>query len=465
MKMSTKIPFIHSVLTTVLGLMLAGRVTAQTFTNLHNFSSGDGVNPHAGLVLSGDILYGTAYAGGSAGLGTVFAVNTDGTGFTNLHNFDGDGSLPACTLVLSGNRLYGTARDGDTGPEHKGTVFALNIDGTGFTNLYSFTGGSDGAYPNAGLVLSGNTLYGTADGGGSNGVGTVFKINTDGTDFTVVYSFIGPTYSSSDGAYPLAALIVSDNTLYGTTGGGGILGLGVVFRVNTDGTGFTNLHSFTGMNGEGGLPQAQLLLLSNRLYGTTLTEGGSGAGTVFSINVDGTAFTTLHSFSGGSNGTLPDAALILSGNSLFGTTFRGGSAGNGTVFKISTDGTGFATIYGFTASSTNAAGIYTNSDGGLPSEGLVLSKNTLYGMASYGGSSNSGTVFSIFIQPQLTIIPAAANVILTWPTNYVGFNLQSTTTLVAPIWTTNSPAPVVVNGQNTVTNPISGTQQFFRLSQ
>jgi uncharacterized repeat protein (TIGR03803 family) len=103
---------------------------------------------------------------------------------------------------------------------------------------------------------------------------------------------------------------------------------------------------------------------------------------------------------------------------------------------------------------------------------LTLSGNTLYGTANGGGSSGDGTVFSLsFPPPQLTIIPSGSTMILTWPTNYAGFSysgyaLQSTTNLVSPaVWATNSSAPVVINGQNTVTNPFSGTQQFFRLSQ
>src|ERR1019366_1653347 len=101
-----------------LGLIPAGRVTAQTFTNLHSFTGNDGVNPQAGLILSGNTLYGTAYGGGSSGAGTVFAVSTDGTGFTNLYSFtaysiflpaNNDGANPYAGLILSGNTLYGTA--------------------------------------------------------------------------------------------------------------------------------------------------------------------------------------------------------------------------------------------------------------------------------------------------------------------------------------------------------------------
>jgi len=136
------------------------------------------------------------------------------------------------------------------------------------------------------------------------------------------------------------------------------------------------------------------------------------------------------------------------------------------MFAVNTDGTGFATLHTFTA--TSASYPYCNSDGVAPG-GLVLSGNTLYGTAAGGGSSGSGTVFSIslpFTPSQLTIIPSGAKVILTWPTNTAGLTFQSSTNLVSPaVRTTVCPAPVVADGQNTVTNPISGTRQSYRLSQ
>ena len=120
----------------------------------------------------------------------------------------------------------------------------------------------------------------------------------------------------------------------------------------------------------------------------------------------------------------------------------------------------FTTLHTFTALSNGDYG--TNSDGGLPL-GLFLSGNTLYGTA--------GVVFSLSFRPQLTITRSGAYVIFTWPTNvagfdYTGYTLQSTTNLVSPaIWITNSPVPVVVDGKNTVTNSISGTNKFYRLIQ
>src|SRR3989442_1596084 len=196
--MNTRIKnlFLLHALIAGLGLILSDRLTAQTFTTLYSFTSGDylhtngsailtnsdGAYPSAGLIISGNALYGTANRGGDAGYGTVFKVNTNGTGFTTLHTFtalnnntNSDGALPDAGLIISGNTLYGTAYQG--GISGNGTVFALNTDGTGFTNLYDFIDGDDGANPLAGLILSSNTLYGTARYGGNGGVGTIFRLS------------------------------------------------------------------------------------------------------------------------------------------------------------------------------------------------------------------------------------------------------------------------------------------------
>jgi uncharacterized repeat protein (TIGR03803 family) len=497
-----------------LGLIPAGRARAQTFTTLHSFGPilPGGAGPTSGLILSGNTLYGTAYGGGSSN-GTVFAVQTDGTGFTNLYSFTagsgalgtnsdgaspGSGFAPGGRLVLAGNTLYGTAQGG--GSSGAGTVFAVNTNGTGFTNLHSFAPAranssgyltnSDGADAADNLILSGNTLYGSAIDGGGSGVGTLFRVNTDGTGFTNLHSFTAapaPDYTNSDGTYPVGDLIFSGNTLYGTADSGGTSGGGTVFKVSTDGTGFTVLYNFTaasgalGTNSDGGNPDGGLVLLGNTLYGTAAFGGDSGSGTVFKVNTNGTGFTNLHSFAASgtnfsdfptnSDGASPWAGLILSGSTLYGTAYDGSGSGSGTVFAVNTDGTGFTSLYSFTEAvhyyTNGTGGIYsTNSDGANPYAGLILSGSTLYGTATRGGSSGDGTVFSLLILPQLTIIRSGANVILTWPTNAVGFNLQSSTNLISPaVWTTNSPGPIVANGQYTVTNPISGTRKFYRLSQ
>ena len=459
-----------------------------SFTNLHSFASlyynsvlgaftnSDGFGPRAGLILSGSTLYGTASQGGSAGNGTVFRVNRDGSGFTNLYSFtrgsgsfpnvtNMDGAYPVAGLTLSGNTLYGTAEYG--GGSGNGTVFRVNNDGSGFTNLHNFAGSSDGAFPASGLVLSGNILYGTAEYGGSSGAGTVFALDTDGSGFTTLHGFTG----GSDGGYPVAGLVVSGNTLYGTAYSGGSSDAGTVFAVNTDGTGFTALHSFASLyyndaidaytNSDGAGPQAGLVLSGDTLYGTASQGGNGGNGAVFAVNTDGTGFMNLHSFADGSDGAYPVAGLVLLGNTLYGTAEEGGSSDYGTVFRVNGDGTGFTPLHSFAGYS---------SDGAYPMAGVILSGNTLFGTAESGGSSDYGTVFSLSLvsasRPQLTILASGADVILTWPVNAAGFTLQSTTNLLSPgVWNAVSPEPVVVNGENTVTNVISGTQKFYRLSQ
>jgi uncharacterized repeat protein (TIGR03803 family) len=264
-------------------------------------------------------------------------------------------------------------------------------------------------YPEGGLILSGNTLYGTAEEGGSSDNGTVFAVSTDGTGFTNLYSFSAYDTNDNnyDGANPDDGLILSGNTLYGTAYEGGSSRDGTVFAVNTNGTGFTTLHIFSatdtnGFNSDGSGP-AGLILSGNTLYGTTYYGGSSGDGTVFAVNTDGIGFTTLYSFSAtnangfNSDGAGPDG-LILSGNTLFGTTYYGGGSGDGTVFSINTDGTGFTTLHSFSATDTNGF----NSDGAGPS-GLIIAGNTLYGTTYYGGSFGAGTVFFL-------ILPARSNV-------------------------------------------------------
>ncbi len=348
-------------------------------------------------------------------------------------------------MILSGTTLYGEAVYG--GSSGDGTVFAVNINGTSFTTLYNFTNGSDGGNPVGGLILSGNTLYGTAGKGGLDGImGTVFAVNTDGTGFTILHTFTNGT----DGYNPFAGLILSGNTLYGTTVGGSS-GYGTVFALNIGSGVLTPLHSFT--NGsDGACPEAGLILSGNTLFGTAMNGGSSGGGTVFAVNTDGTGFRTLHSLNGYSDGAMPCAGLISSGNTLYGTASEGGSNG-GTVFAVNTDGTGFTVLYSFT----------NGSDGGEPQGALLLSGNTLYGTAR----DDQGTVFSISLPPppQLSIFLSGTNVILTWTNTASGTTLQSTTDLSPAVWSTNLPAPVVINGQNTVTNPISGTQQFYQLSR
>ncbi len=413
---------------------------------LHSFSGApnEGASLYDQLVLSGNVLYGTTYLGGNTNEGTIFKLNLDGTGFMVLYDFtarsgasltNSDGAYPYAGLILSNGVLYGTASAG--GSSGFGTVFKVNTDGTGFATLHSFNGGSDGAEPWAGLVLSGATLYGAA---GSGGNGTLFKVNTDGTGFAVLHSFSGV-----DGAYPIAGLVLSGGTLYGTTWQGGSSGNGVAFAINTDGTGFSILHDFTatlgalGTNGDGAQPQAALVLSGNTLYGTSVYGGAYGDGTVFEINTNGSGFTTLHGFAAnygafpnGSAGANPNSVLILRGNTLYGTTTEYGGFGSGTVFAINTDGTGFVTLSDLAGSGADA-----------PLAGLVLSGNALYGTTLGGGSSFDGTVFSLplSVPPALPVLSlplktsASRFQFLINGVSNQNYTIQMSTNLVSTNWT------------------------------
>ncbi|HEY5314502.1 MAG TPA: choice-of-anchor tandem repeat GloVer-containing protein, partial [Pirellulales bacterium] len=231
--------------------------------------------------LVGSTLYGTTEDGGSQSEGTIFSIQTDGTGFQTLHSFSGtDGNNPSASLTLGGATLYSTTRGG--GSDFDGTIYSIHTDGTDFQTLYSFSG-TDGAYPTANLTPAGSTLYGTTQQGGNNNDGTIFSISTDGTGFQTLY-----TFSGNDGFYPAAGLTLAGSTLYGTADDGGNNYDGTIFSIGTNGAGFQMLYSFSLVNGAD--PIAGLTLAGSTLYGTT-SQGGIGAGTLFALS--GLALTDL----------------------------------------------------------------------------------------------------------------------------------------------------------------------------
>jgi uncharacterized repeat protein (TIGR03803 family) len=289
-----------------------------------------------------------------------------------LKVFTGSDGAGQASLTASGSTLYGTTAYG--GNSNTGVVFKVNTDGSGFTVLKSFAGG-DGAVSLAPLVVANGTLYGTASAGGSAGYGTVFKLNTDGSGYTVLKHFTG-----QDGATPQTAVLLVGDTLYGTTVSGG-LGGGTVFRVNTDGSGFAVLKNFTASDADN--PAAGVVLSGNTLYGTT-EYGGTGYGAVFRVNTDGSGYAVLKAF-GGADGANPRAALALAGNTLYGTTAYGGVSNSGTIFRLNTDGSGFAVLKGFAG----------GADGANPYGGLSLSSNLLYGTTTFSGGYGEGLLFNV----------------------------------------------------------------------
>ncbi len=300
----------------------------------------------------------------------------------------------ALLLAADGN-FYGTTEYG--GSSGDGTVFKLTPSGA-FTVLVNFNF-TDGANPYAGLIQGNDgNFYGTTYGGGSSGDGTVFKLTPAGALLTLV------NFNGTNGANPLAGLIQDDDgNFYGTTHGGGSSDDGTVFKLTPEGT-LTTLVSFNITNGHGATPFAGLIRgRDGNFYGTTFGTtydtafgvGSSSNGTVFKLTPEGT-LTTLVNFNG-SNGTAPFAGLIQdSDGNFYGTTAPFGSflgGGNGTVFKL-TPGRTLTTLVNF--NSTNGAD---------PQAGLIQGKDgNFYGTTVNGGSSGRGTVFKLTPEGALTTL-------------------------------------------------------------
>jgi uncharacterized repeat protein (TIGR03803 family) len=365
-----------------------------SFAAIKNFDDyyATGAHPEAGVILATDgMLYGTTTEGGSSGDGgTVYKLNTDGTGFTVLINFGSTTAAAPQAPLLQGpdGKLYGTTLLG--GSSGLGTVYKLNPDGTGFSVLINFDFSIAGAYPNAELALGADgKLYGTANQGGGGGwYGTVFKLNTDGSALTVLQVFDNFFVT---GGFPANGLLVETNgTVFGSTSSGGIGGAGTLFRLNSDGTAFSLLKSFSSgpdISSGGGYPQARLLRgADGKLYGTA-GGGTGGSGTVFKLNADGTGFTVLKNFDYSTTGGFLLSSLVQGPDgALYGTAQLGGSSNYGTVFKLNSDGTGFVVLKNFDYSTT----------GGYLQSSLVQGPDgALYGTAASGGSSYSGTVFKL----------------------------------------------------------------------
>ncbi len=314
------------------------KVAGTGTTVLHSFSQDHaGWGPHGSVINLDGTLYGTTvYGGEHHNCGTVFAlVHTD---YSVIHSFDcANGKHPWAGLTDVDGTLYGTTIYGGNTDCDCGEVFKISNVGSvpAFSVVYTFKGGSDGSHPRAGLLFANDKLYGTTDAGGTADVGTVFSLDTDGTE-DVLYSFKG---GSADGARPEAGLIDVDGAFFGTTEEGGCSArpCGTVFRVTNKGK-ENVLHVFIGHSTDqkGGRPVAGLLEVKDKLYGTTRTDGKGDAGTIFSINPVGNVnYTVVHNFTGQpDDGAYPRAGLIDVNGVLYGTTSFGGEYNGGTVFRL-----------------------------------------------------------------------------------------------------------------------------------
>jgi len=365
-----------------LGSIFKYDLSGAGYTRLFSFSgSADGSNPYGDLILSGTILYGMTYAGGSvSGLGCIFKYDLSGTGYTKMYSFTASAYHPYGSLILSAGILYGLANNFGVG-----TIFQYDIGSSTFSILHTL-GGTNPESPTGSLVLSGTTLYGMGSTGGVNSRGGIFKYDLSGGGYSSVYDFNGV----SDGKNPGGTLLLSGGVLYGLTNSGGygvghsLLGSGIFFKINTDGSGYTKILDCN--YAPNGVNPCGIIFSSDVIYGMTPSGGAYNNGTIYKINYDGTSFTKLLDFNT-TNGADPERPLIISGNVLYGSTYTGGASNKGCIFKLNTDGSGYSKILDFTGGAVG--------QNGTGSSGLIIYKSTLFGVTPSGGAYGNGTVYKI----------------------------------------------------------------------
>jgi gliding motility-associated-like protein len=395
-------------------------------TILHTFDEDTGDGTTGGLLVDGTTLYGMTLAGSASSQGNIYKIKTDGTGFTNIFdfNYSANGAFPYGSLITDGTVLYGMTGSG--GSKGAGTVFKVNKDGTGFTTLYEFDGNANGGYPTGSLISDGTFLYGMTSGGGNSSRGVIFKIQTDGTNFSRILAFSGV-----DGTDPRGSLFYDGTFLWGVTRDGGSSGQGVLFRIMTDGSNYSKFSDFN-FASDGFNPRGSLISDGTFLYGTTLMGSPGFGGTVFKIKLDGTGYTNIANLGEGSFGTRPEGTLALIGSTLFGARGVGGTAGHGQVYQVDTNGSNNKITYSFQVEGNQPMGALafdgtyfyaTNQRGGLygvgtlyrikpdgtafqrlidfdgaahgstPVSGVFVNSGKVYGMTTIGGATNNGVLF------------------------------------------------------------------------
>lgn len=301
--------------------------------------------------------------------------------YTRVLSFEGEsnGAFPY-ELISDGAFIYGMTSQG--GINDLGIIFKIKPDGSEFTKLLEFQGTINGSNPRGALLLADGILYGMTSEGGVNDKGTIFKISTDGTGYTKLYDFAGLI----NGGEPFGSLISDGIFLYGMTVYGGSANKGIIFKIKMDGTGFAKLLDFNGL-ANGSYPLASLITDGTFFYGTTSSGGANDRGTIFKIMPNGTGYVKLLDFDYTSGiGFNPMGNLFFDGTFLFGLTERGGLYDSGALFKIKPDGTSYSILLNFSPEAKN---------GVSPSNSLIFDGDFMYGTADYGGIHNYGVLFKI----------------------------------------------------------------------
>jgi uncharacterized repeat protein (TIGR03803 family) len=375
---------------------------AQSLQVLYSFTGGnDGAQPYAGLTMGGDgSLYGTTHSGNQGtNWGNVYRLYHHNSNFIFQALMLFDGQLEARPVFGPENVLYDTAPIQLTGA-HSGYVFTLQppinvvchiiLCLWNPTVIYQFSGGSDGNDPRFGPLVfdhAGN-MYDTTSMGGT-GDGVVWEMMGSGQHWTEQPIH---TFSGQDGSNPLSGVVFDGaGNLYGTTSAGGTNGFGTVYELSPSANGWTQQVLYSFQNGsDGKVPAAPVVVDSaGNVYGSTITGGTGGGGTVFELSPSSGGFTyqTLYSFTGSTN-CGPWGSMTLQNGSLYGTSVCDGAFGQGNVFELTPSGNNwtYSSIYDF----------MDELDGAYPYCNITFdSSGNMFGTAFKGGSENEGTIWEI----------------------------------------------------------------------
>lgn len=340
-------------------------------------SNPQGAYAYGSFIRSGKTLYGMTSNGGVYGFGNIFKLDTNGSNYANILDFDGPvhGITPYGNLVLSGKTLYGVAFN--WGPNDSGLVFSVDTNGAGFKDMHNFTYPTgSGGYGT--LLLLGKVLYGVASYGGAHDSGCLYSIDTNGLNYKDIFDFDG-----ANGSFPAGSLVISGKKLLGITVAGGANHYGCIYSVDTNGTNYTDLFDYTSFNPQ---TNCSVNLIGNKIFSETYYGGVKDSGYIFSIDTGGGGYKDIFDFDG-TNGAYPLCPLTSSGKTLYGVTYGGGTHDFGTVFSVDTDGSSFTNMINFNNMSTP--------QGAYPTPDLLLSGSYLYGMTYSGGAYNSGVVYKV----------------------------------------------------------------------
>ncbi|WP_158267665.1 choice-of-anchor tandem repeat GloVer-containing protein [Adhaeribacter arboris] len=358
------------------------KVSGILIAKILGFLMGLWIIIHPTPILAQEVLLGLTSTYGPQGGGTAFSIKSDGSGFAVHKTFTKLGSNPKAELMQAkdGN-FYGMTSAG--GANNLGTIFKMAPDGS-ITILHDFNGFEGNAPEGNNLIQAADgNFYGMTSSGGlnNNGAepGVAFKITPRG-EYKVIY-----TFTRNNGYRPYGDLLQGpDGNFYGLTFYGGTFDMGTIFKLSPTGK-HTVLHHFNGTS-RGGRPDGSLVRgKDGNFYGLTTLGGANQYGTIFKITLSGT-FTLLHTFEITTGGTPVGNLVQGKDGEFYGFTRYGGENFGGTIYRISPTG-GYKVIYHFT---------YGGEIGDTPKRGLLRGKDgSLYGTTMNGGYWGNGTLFKL----------------------------------------------------------------------